>query len=74
VTAGQGAVREVEAKYRVLDEAALTAALGRQGVTLSAPVRQDDQAYAPVGWRYGMSKIGVPFARCVQLVGFICSR
>jgi adenylate cyclase class 2 len=26
-------------------------------------VRQDDQAYAPDEWQYGMSKIGVPFAR-----------
>ena len=24
---------------------------------------QDDQAYAVAGWRYGQSKLGVPFAR-----------
>lgn len=57
------AVQEVEVKYRVADEAALLEALHRRGVVLSGPVRQDDQAYAPVGWRYGTSKIGVPFAR-----------
>jgi adenylate cyclase class 2 len=58
-----GAVHEIEVKYRVGDESALLTALRRESVHLSAPVRQDDQAYAPAGWRYGMSKIGVPFAR-----------
>jgi adenylate cyclase, class 2 len=62
-TTAQGSRREVEAKYRVGDERALIDALRRRGVQLSAPVKQDDQAYAPVQWRYGMSKIGVPFAR-----------
>ncbi|WP_189041314.1 class IV adenylate cyclase [Micromonospora sonchi] len=54
---------EVEVKYRIGDLAALEAALAVRGVVLSAPVEQDDQAYAPVGWEYGQSKIGVPFAR-----------
>lgn len=27
------------------------------------PVHQDDQAYAQYGWCYGMSKLGVAFAR-----------
>jgi adenylate cyclase class 2 len=56
-------VQEVEVKYRVSDLHALVAALGERGIDLSPPVVQDDQAYAPTGWRYGMSKIGVPFAR-----------
>ncbi|MFI2663460.1 class IV adenylate cyclase [Micromonospora carbonacea] len=54
---------EVEVKYRVGDLAALEAALAARGVVLSVPVVQDDQAYARVGWEYGQSKIGVPFAR-----------
>lgn len=55
--------QEVEAKYRAGDLDQLIAALGRQGVVLSEPSDQDDQAYAPGGWSYGMSKIGVAFAR-----------
>lgn len=55
--------QEVEAKYRVADLDELTTALAQRQVGLSAPSTQDDQAYAPVGWSYGMSKIGVPFAR-----------
>ncbi len=55
--------REIEVKYRVADEAALLLALKTAGVELDSPTRQDDQAYAPVTWQYGMSKIGVPFAR-----------
>ncbi|SCF42414.1 adenylate cyclase, class 2 [Micromonospora matsumotoense] len=54
---------EVEVKYRIGDLAALEAALTVRGVVLSAPVDQDDQAYAPVGWEYGQPKTGVPFAR-----------
>ncbi|MGS2617968.1 class IV adenylate cyclase [Micromonospora sp. LZ34] len=57
------AVHEVEVKYRVDDESSLVEALRHRGVRLSASVRQDDQAYAPSMWRYGMSKVGVPFAR-----------
>jgi adenylate cyclase class 2 len=34
-----------------------------RGVTMSAPVHQDDQAYAPVGWGYEQTKVGVLFAR-----------
>jgi adenylate cyclase, class 2 len=56
-------VQEVEVKYLVTDEVALLAALAEHGIALSEPVRQDDQAYAPSSWRYGMSKRGVPFAR-----------
>jgi adenylate cyclase class 2 len=54
---------EIEVKYRVLDPAALTAALCECGLDLSAPVHQDDQAYAQDGWHYGMSKLGAVFAR-----------
>jgi adenylate cyclase class 2 len=55
--------QEVEAKYWVGDLDRLIAALAQQRVVLSEPSDQDDQAYAPGGWSYGMSKIGVPFAR-----------
>ncbi|WP_396888549.1 class IV adenylate cyclase [Micromonospora craniellae] len=54
---------EVEVKYRVGDLARLEAALAARGIVLSAPVVQDDQAYARVGWKYGQSKLGVPFVR-----------
>jgi len=56
-------VQEVEVKYRVLDVEALAQALAARGVGLSPAVRQDDQAYAPVGWEYGQPKVNVPFAR-----------
>ncbi|GAA2407505.1 hypothetical protein GCM10010191_14800 [Actinomadura vinacea] len=56
-------VQEIEVKYRVFDGPALEAALAGRGIVLSAPVRQDDQAFAPEGWAYGQSKLGVPFAR-----------
>jgi len=58
-----GAEREIEVKYRVADASALLAELRAQGITFGAPVRQDDQAYAPNGWSYGDAKIGVPFVR-----------
>ncbi|MEV2240163.1 CYTH domain-containing protein [Micromonospora sp. NPDC049891] len=54
---------EVEVKYQVADLGALEAALAARDIVLSAPIRQDDQAYARIGWEYGQSKIGVPFAR-----------
>lgn len=56
-------VREIEVKYRFHDLGGLERVLGERGVALSAPVRQDDQAYAERGWEYGQSKIGVTFAR-----------
>ena len=56
-------MREVEVKYRVGDTGQLLAALGARGIDLGAPVRQDDQAYAPEGWAYGDARQGVPFAR-----------
>lgn len=54
---------EVEAKFRIGDLAEVIAALTARKVILSAPSLQDDQAYAPASWSYGMSKIGVSFAR-----------
>ncbi len=56
-------VHEVEVKYRVDDLDDLLAAVVRAGVVLGPTVEQDDQAYAPMSWLPGSSKIGVPFAR-----------
>jgi adenylate cyclase class 2 len=56
-------VREIEVKYRVDDLEALLVVLKHLGVELSEPVRQDDQAYAPTGWQFGDSKLGVSFLR-----------
>ncbi|MGC4805110.1 class IV adenylate cyclase [Micromonospora sp. DT233] len=56
-------MREIEVKYRVGDPAALVRALESRGTAFSAPVRQDDQAYAANGWSYGQSKTGAAFAR-----------
>lgn len=61
--AAEVGVQEVEVKYRVTDSAALLPALAAASIVLSPPVHQDDQAYAPCGWEYGRSKVGVPFAR-----------
>ena len=56
-------MREVEVKYHVDDLEALLVALKARGIELSGPVYQDDQAYAPDGWQFGDSKLGVSFAR-----------
>ena len=56
-------MREVEVKYHVQDVQALHLALKSAGIDLSPPVIQDDQAYAPEGWSYGDSKLGVSFLR-----------
>ncbi|WFE29245.1 class IV adenylate cyclase [Solwaraspora sp. WMMD791] len=56
-------MREVEVKYRVQDREALLVALTARGIEPGPPVVQDDQAYAPQGWSYGDSRIGVPFVR-----------
>ena len=58
-----GMVREVEVKYHVDDLEALLVALKARGIGLSGPVYQDDQAYAPDGWQFGDSKLGVSFVR-----------
>lgn len=56
-------MREIEVKYRVNDAEGLLAALKGRGIELGVPVHQDDQAYAPEGWSYGDSKLGVSFVR-----------
>lgn len=56
-------VREIETKYRVADLEALLAALKQAGVYMSDPVYQDDQAYAPAGWRPELGQVGHTFAR-----------
>lgn len=56
-------MREVEVKYQVPDTEALLVALKTHGIEFAAPVYQDDQAYAPVGWSYGDAKLGVSFVR-----------
>jgi adenylate cyclase, class 2 len=56
-------VREIEVKYRVDDLEALLIALKVRGIELGERVYQDDQAYAPAGWRFGDSKLGVSFVR-----------
>jgi len=62
-TEQSGRHHEVEVKYRIGEVDATVAALAARRVALADPFEQDDQAYAPAGWSYGMSKIGVPFAR-----------
>jgi adenylate cyclase class 2 len=57
------AVHEVEVKYHIDDLDGLVAAIAGAGITLSPPSVQDDQAYAPAAWEYGLSKVGVAFAR-----------
>ncbi len=56
-------MREVEVKFRVPDAGSLLTALAARGIELGPPTRQDDQAYAPIGWEYGDARAGVPFAR-----------
>jgi adenylate cyclase class 2 len=55
--------REVEVKYRMADVDGLVGTFRARGIVLGEPIRQDDQAYAPGGWSYGDSKLGVPFVR-----------
>ncbi|HEU5160090.1 MAG TPA: CYTH domain-containing protein [Streptosporangiaceae bacterium] len=62
-------MREIEVKYRVIDAESLLAALKSRGVAMGSPVHQDDQAYAPRGWSYGDSKLGVPFVRLRTMEG-----
>jgi len=55
--------REVEVKFQVDNADTVMARFLPEGVVWSEPVLQDDQAFAPSDWTYGMSKIGVSFAR-----------
>lgn len=61
--------QEIEVKYRVIEQDALLRALADHGVSLSAPVLQEDQAYAPAWWDYGKPKTGVPFGRLRTVQG-----
>jgi len=56
-------VREIEVKYQIQDTEGLLLALKARDIALSAPATQNDQAYAPEGWSYGDSKLGVSFVR-----------
>lgn len=56
-------MREIEVKYRIQDKEALLAALKLRGIELGEAVYQDDQAYAPQGWSFEDSKLGVSFVR-----------
>ena len=62
-------MREIELKYRVDDLEALLVVLKSRGIELSEPVFQDDQAYAPAGWQFGDSKLGVSFLRLRTVQG-----
>ena len=62
-------MREIELKYRVEDLETLLLALKSRGIELSEPVFQDDQAYAPAGWQFGDSKLGVSFLRLRTVQG-----
>ena len=62
-------MREIEVKYRVDDLEGLLVALKSRGIELSEPVFQDDQAYAPAGWKFGDSKLGVSFLRLRTVAG-----
>jgi len=66
---GRRRVREIELKYRVDDLEALLLALKARDIELSEPVFQDDQAYAPAGWQFGDSKLGVSFLRLRTVQG-----
>lgn len=56
-------VHEIEVKYRVGNHDGIERLLAERGLVLSEAVIQDDQAYAPRDWHYGMSKKGISFAR-----------
>ena len=62
-------MREIEVKYRVDDLEGLLAALKSRSIRVSDPVHQDDQAYAPSGWQFGDSKLGVSFLRLRTVSG-----
>ena len=60
---------EYSVQYLVEDMEALLVALKSRGIELSEPVFQDDQAYAPAGWQFGDSKLGVSFLRLRTVAG-----
>lgn len=62
-------MREIEVKYRVDDLEGILAVLKSRGIEVGDPVHQDDQAYAPAGWQFGDSKLGVSFLRLRTVAG-----
>lgn len=54
---------EVEVRFQLLDEQQALTQLRSAGVHFGKPAKQDDQAYAPDGWDYSQTRIGVTFAR-----------
>jgi adenylate cyclase, class 2 len=54
---------EVEVRFRLPEPSAALASLRAVGVRFGKPEMQHDQAYAPAGWDYSKSRIGVTFAR-----------
>ena len=62
-------MREIEVKYQVDDLEGILTALKSRGIEVSDPVHQDDQAYAPTGWQFGDSKLGVSFLRLRTVAG-----
>lgn len=66
---GGSRVREIGVKYRVDDLEGLLSAIKSRGITVSDPLHQDDQAYAPAGWQFGDSKLGVSFLRLRTVAG-----
>jgi adenylate cyclase class 2 len=56
-------MREVEVKFQIRDPEALLSALETRRIAVGDPVHHDDQAYAPLGWRFGDDKLGVTFLR-----------
>ncbi len=62
-------MREVEVKFSVTDLEALLCAIRTTGIHLGEPVYQDDQAFAPIGWAFGDSKLGVSFLRLRTVEG-----
>ena len=62
-------MREIEVKYRVDDVEAVLLVLKARGIQLSEPKYQDGQAYAPTGWQFGDSKLGVSFVRLRSVNG-----
>jgi adenylate cyclase class 2 len=54
-------MREVEVKYAVSTSERVAATLTAFGISLAEPIFQDDLAFAPVGWSFGDSRLGVAF-------------
>jgi adenylate cyclase class IV len=68
------AAQEIEVKYRLIDHDRIEELLAERGMILSEAVIQDDQAYAPTTWRYGMSKQVSLSRDCAHKESLIYSR